>query len=110
MILPCYIVFTYFASFTGYEDAIFEVVSNLHVEGSKFGGKLDKFGEKSFKKLNSAEYMEFVFSKSAYISIVFSVQQYSVECKCVQCTTVEFLMHISTVYSVQQYSMQCTAV
>ena len=42
-----YIVFTYFASFTAYEDDIFEVISNLHVQGSKFGGKLDKFGWKS---------------------------------------------------------------
>ena len=57
-------VFTYFASFTGYEDDIFEVFSNLHVQGSKFGGKFDKFGRKSLKKLNSAEFMEFVFSKS----------------------------------------------
>ena len=48
-----------------YEDAIFEVVSNLHVQGSKFGGKINKFGGKSFEKLNSTEFMEFVFSKSA---------------------------------------------
>ena len=59
-----YIVFTYFASFTGYEDDIFEVISNLHVQGSKFGRKFDKFGGKPFKKLNSAEFMELVFSKS----------------------------------------------
>ena len=39
-----YIVFTYFGSFTGYEDAIFEVVSNLHVQGLKFGEKFEKFG------------------------------------------------------------------
>ena len=65
MILPCYfIVFRYFASFTGYENDIFEVISNLHVQGFKFSGKFDKFGGKSFKKLNSAEFMEFVFSKS----------------------------------------------
>ena len=43
-----YIVLTYFASFTGYSDGIFEVISNLHVQGSKFGGKLYKFGGKSF--------------------------------------------------------------
>ena len=46
-----YIVLTYFASFTGYEDYIFEVVSNLRVEGSQFGGKFDKFGEKSLNKI-----------------------------------------------------------
>ena len=33
-----YIVFTYFASFTDYSDDIFEVISNLHVQGFKFGG------------------------------------------------------------------------
>ncbi len=37
-------MFTYFASFTDYEDDIFEVISNLHVQGSKFGGKIYKFG------------------------------------------------------------------
>ena len=31
--------FTYFASFIGYEDDIFKVISNLHVQGSKCGGK-----------------------------------------------------------------------
>ena len=56
---------TYFASFTGYEDDIFEVISNLHVQKSKFEGKIYKFGGKSQKKLNSAEFMEFVFSRSA---------------------------------------------
>ena len=59
-----YIVFTYFASFTGYEDDIFEVISNLHVQGSKYGGKLYKLGENLFFKLNSAEFMELVFFKS----------------------------------------------
>ena len=39
-----YIVFTYIAAFTSYEDNILEVISNLHVQGSKFGGKFDKFG------------------------------------------------------------------
>ena len=32
-----YKVLTYFASFTGYEDDIFEVILNLHVQWSKFG-------------------------------------------------------------------------
>ena len=49
-----YILFTYFASFIGYEDDILEVISNLHVPGAKFG-------RKSFLKLNFAEFMEFVF-------------------------------------------------
>ena len=59
-----FIVFTYFASFTGCEEDIFEVIYNLYGQGSKFGGNLDKFGGKSLRKLNSAEFMEFVFSKS----------------------------------------------
>ena len=60
MILP----FTYFSSFTGYEDNIFEGTSNLHVQESKCGGNFDKFGSKSFFKCNSAKFMEFAFSKS----------------------------------------------
>ena len=52
-----YILFTYFASFIGYEDVIIEVISNFHFQGVIFG-------QKSFKKLNSAEFMDFVFSKS----------------------------------------------
>ena len=43
-----YIVLTNFASFTGYEDGILEVISNMHIKESKFGGKIDKFGRKSF--------------------------------------------------------------
>ena len=46
-----HIVFTCFASFTGYEDEILEVSFNLHVQESKFGGKVYKFGRKYFKKL-----------------------------------------------------------
>ena len=52
------------ASFMDYENYIFEVISYLQVQGSKFGGKITKFGGKSKKKLNSTEFMEFVFSKS----------------------------------------------
>ena len=44
-----YIVFTYFASFTGYEEDILKVISNLQVKESKFGGKIYKFGGKSLK-------------------------------------------------------------
>ena len=40
--------FIYFASFTGYEDDIFEVTSHLHIQGSKFGGKFEKFGGNIF--------------------------------------------------------------
>ena len=40
-------VFTYFASFTGYEDVIFKVTSNFHVQGSEFGGQFDQFSGKS---------------------------------------------------------------
>ena len=56
-----YIVFTYVASFTGYENDTFEVISNLHAQVSKFGGQFEKFGGKSVKKFNSAEFMELVF-------------------------------------------------
>ena len=38
----------------------------MHVQESKFGRKINKFGGKSFKKLNSTEFMEFVFTKSGY--------------------------------------------
>ena len=44
------LVITYFASFTNYEDDIFEVISNWHVHGFKFGEKINKFGGKSKKK------------------------------------------------------------
>ena len=40
-----YLVFRYFASFTHYEDDIFEVISNMHVQGSKFGGKITNLAE-----------------------------------------------------------------
>ena len=43
-----YIVFTCFALFIDYKDDNFKVISNLHVQGSKFGGKIYKFGKKSF--------------------------------------------------------------
>ena len=65
-----HIVFTYFASLTGYEDDISEVSSSFHVQESKFGGKIYKFGGKSFKNLNSAEFMELVFFKSALVTYV----------------------------------------
>ena len=59
-------VFTYFASFTDYEDDIFEVISNLHVQRSKFGGKITKFSW-IFLKLNSREFMKFVYFMSAQV-------------------------------------------
>ena len=39
----------------------------LHIQRCKFGGKMYKFGGKSFEKMNSVEFMEFVFSKSGYM-------------------------------------------
>ena len=56
-----YLELTYFAYFTDYEDDMFEIISNLHVHGSKFGGKINRFGGKSFTNFNSTEFMEFVF-------------------------------------------------
>ena len=49
MLLPCYlhsidIVFTYVASFKGYEDDIFEVI----FQESKFSGKFKKMAENLF--------------------------------------------------------------
>ena len=67
-----YLVFTYFESFTDYDNDIFEGIFNLHIQGSKFGGKINKFGGKSFKKLNSTEFIEFVSSRSALWSIFLS--------------------------------------
>ena len=43
----------------------FEFISNLHVQRYKFGRKLDKFGKNLLEKFYSAEFMDFVFSKSA---------------------------------------------
>ena len=43
-----YIVFTYFAPFTGYEYDFFEVICKFHVQRCKFGRKSKKIGWKSF--------------------------------------------------------------
>ena len=44
-----YILFTYFAYSIGYEDDILEVISNLEVEGGKFGRKKDKCSLGSYR-------------------------------------------------------------
>ena len=49
--IAIYIELTYFASSTGFEDAILKVNSNLHVQRSKFGGQIYKSGGKSSKKV-----------------------------------------------------------
>ena len=50
MMLTCYFRSIYiFATFTGCEDGKKKFISNLHVQGYKFGGKLDKFGGKPQK-------------------------------------------------------------
>ena len=36
-------VFTYFASYTGYENPFFEAISYMHAQGSKIGGKINQF-------------------------------------------------------------------
>ena len=41
-----YTVLTYFTSFTCYEDDIFIVISYLHVQEAKMGGKMDQIGGK----------------------------------------------------------------
>ena len=48
-----YIVFTYFASFTGYTDDIFKVFFYLHIHGSNIGRKMDQDGGKSKKNWTS---------------------------------------------------------
>ena len=54
-----------FESFIGYEG---DIISNLQVQGAKLGRKIDKFGGKSFLKLNFAEFMKF-FSSSLSLVI-----------------------------------------
>ena len=65
------ISFTYSASFTGYEDDIFKVISNLQVQGYKFGGKFDKFGGKSFflNELCGVHGVHFFKSEIDYVTI-----------------------------------------
>ena len=55
-------MFTWFASYTGYEDNVFQVISDLNVKRSKFDRKQGKFGGKSEeKKFDSAELSELAF-------------------------------------------------
>ena len=62
------IVLKYFASFTGHEDDIFEVILKSHIQESKFGGNIYKFEQKKKeKKFNSAKFMELLFSKSVWM-------------------------------------------
>ena len=50
MIIPNYILSIYIlSSFTVYGDDIFEVISNLHVQGSKFIEKLTNLAENLLK-------------------------------------------------------------
>ena len=65
-------VFTYFASFTGYADDIFEVISYLHVQGSKFGGKFEKFGGKSFTKIELCGVFKVFYIEYTAVSIFFT--------------------------------------
>ena len=65
-------LFTYylpsFESNIGYEDDILEFISNLHVQGAKFGKKEDLFGGKYSIKMNSAELPE-LFYKHLFNSL-----------------------------------------
>ena len=56
------ILSTYFASFP--EDDIFEGISNLHVQGYKFGGKFDKFGGK-FDKLGGKSFLNPAYERQS---------------------------------------------
>ena len=42
-----YSLYIFIAYNIGYEDEIIEVISNLHIQGAKFGRKKDQFGGKS---------------------------------------------------------------
>ena len=64
-----YIVLKYFASFTSYEDDFLKVISNSHVQQSKFGTNIYKFGGKSNKNENAAEFMEFFFFMSVHTTL-----------------------------------------
>ena len=77
-----YIIFTYSALFVGYEGDILEVISNLHIQGVKYGGKKEKFGRKSFKKLNFAEFTDFVWSSpwGSWWQSPYSVRPLSTAC------------------------------
>ena len=43
----------------------FKVIFDFSDPGYKIGGKMNQFGGKSFKKIYSVEFKDFVFSKSA---------------------------------------------
>ena len=70
-----YLVFTYFASFTDFEDVSFEVISNLHVEGYKFGDFLKKFG-KNLKKVELHGVYRFSFLQ-VWFSVNFSLGKFN---------------------------------
>ena len=57
------------SKFTGYEDDVLKLFLICTFKDKKFGGKNNQFGRKSKKQLNSTEFMEFVFSKSAVTSL-----------------------------------------
>ena len=66
-----YTVFTYFTSFTGCKDDIFELISKLYFQRSQFWGKIYKFEEKKyFQKLNSVVFVGFVLAMSVYNTTV----------------------------------------
>ena len=56
---------TYFEYFIGYENDIFEGISNLHVQGAKFGRKR-KIWRKIFKKVKLRRVHGFRFFQVLY--------------------------------------------
>ena len=70
-----YIVFTNLASFTGYEDDIFEVISNLHVQGSKFGENLTNLAENhGVCFFQVCQYISFLFTyRSSNLQMMFPI-------------------------------------
>ena len=97
-----YIPFTLFASFMGYEDDILEFISNLYAQGTKVGGKRTIFCGKSFEKVNSAVFMEFVFSK-------FDIPHYA-HLYTTLCTLIFHTMHTNIPHYAHLYSTLCTLI
>ena len=59
--------YTYFALFTDYEDDCLKVFLICMFKNPNLAEKINKFGRKSFLKLNSTKFMELVFSKSGCV-------------------------------------------
>ena len=57
-ILGIYIVFTWLTKFTGSEDDIVQIISNLYFQRFKFGDNLTNMAEYLLKKLGPLNYLK----------------------------------------------------